>query len=125
MCNGRKLEDLPSSENPIYILKWGPPGSGKSSSKVTEFIKSLGQPIENYVDYSTDKLVESYVPFRSETVVAKLQYEKAKALFFARGQWIEIRKLLQKAATKLPALSGEIAEMLRFDSQPKDKTKLF
>lgn len=125
MCNGRKLEDLPSSENPIYILKWGPPGSGKSSSKVTEFIKSLGQPIENYVDYSTDKLVESYVPFRSETVVAKLQYEKAKALFFARGQWIEIRKLLQKAATKLPALSGEIAEMLRFDSQPKDNRKLF
>lgn len=72
MCNGRKLEDLPSSENPIYVLKWGPPGSGKSSSKVTDFIKSLGQPIENYVDYSTDKLVESYVPFRSKTVVAKL-----------------------------------------------------
>ena len=125
MCNGRKLEDLPSSENPIYVLKWGPPGSGKSSSKVTDFIKSLGQPIENYVDYSTDKLVESYVPFRSETVVAKLQYEKAKALFFARGKWIEIRILLQKAATKLPALSGEIAEMLRFDSQPKDSAKLF
>jgi hypothetical protein len=125
MCNGRRVEDLPSSENPIYVLKWGPPGSGKSSAKVTEFIKSLGQPIENYVDYSTDKLVESYIPFRAATTVAKLEYEKAKALFIARGQWVTIRGMLQKAATKLPALRDEIAEMLRFDSQPKDNKDIF
>ena len=125
MCNGRKLEDLPTSESPIYILKWGPPGSGKSSSKVTEFIERLGQPIKNYVDYSTDKLVESYIPFREKTTVAKIEYEKAKALFFARGQWVEIRKLLKKAYDSFPALKTEIDEMLRIERQPSDNTKLF
>jgi hypothetical protein len=130
MCNGRRLDQLPKSENPIYVLKWGPPGSGKSSSKVTEFIKSLGEPIENYVDYSTDKLIESYIPYRAQTVLAKLTYEKAKALFFAKGQWSKIRILLQEAATKLTALKDdalkdEISEMLKFDSQPKDNRRLF
>lgn len=125
MCNGRRLKDLPSNENPIYVLKWGPPGSGKSSAKVKEFIKTLGQPIESYVDYSTDKLVESYIPFRAATTVAKIEYEKAKALFIAKGKWVDIKQMLQKAAAKLPALKGEIVEMLKYDSQPKDGEKLF
>lgn len=125
MCNGRLLEELPSHENPVYVLKWGPPGSGKSSAKVTEFIKKLGYPLEDYVDYSTDKLVESYIPYRAATTVAKLEYEKAKALYIAKGKWVEIRGLLQKAAAKLPELKTEISEMLNFDSQPKDNVRLF
>ena len=94
MCNGRTLEDLPKSETPIYVLKWGPPGSGKSSKKVIEFIKTLGVPLENYVDYSTDKLIESYVPYRAKSTIIKLKHEQMKAFFFDR-KYSQIRSYLQ------------------------------
>lgn len=125
MCKGRLLEELPSHENPIYILKWGPPGSGKSSNKVTEFIKTLGYPLDDFVDYSTDKLIESYIPYRAATTIAKLESEKAKALYIAKGQWANIRVFLQKMTSKNPELKREIEEMLSLSRQPADNTELF
>ena len=106
MCNGRTLADLPHPENPIYVLKWGPPGSGKSSKKVIDFIKTLGVPLEDYVDYSTDKLIESYVPYRVKSTIAKLKHEQMKGFFITKNYRV-IRSFLQEMGEKYGKSSVE------------------
>ena len=70
--------ELPAAERPFFILKWGPPGSGKSSETVRSTIESLGVPLENYMDYSPDKIIENLLPFRFESSMAKAEHERLK-----------------------------------------------
>lgn len=71
--------DLPVAERPFFILKWGPPGSGKSSETVKSAITSLGVPLEDYMEYSPDKIIENLLPFRFESSMAKAEHERLKA----------------------------------------------
>jgi len=64
----RLLENIPSAENPMLIIKYGPTGSGKGSEKVKQEIESLGQNIDDYVTLEIDLLVESINSYRSKTV---------------------------------------------------------
>ena len=71
--------DLPVSERPFFVLKWGPPGSGKSSETVQSTIASLGVPLQDYMEYSPDKIIENLLPFRFESSMAKAEHERLKA----------------------------------------------
>jgi len=71
--------ELPAVERPFFILKWGPPGSGKSSETVQSTITSLGVPLEDYMEYSPDKIIENLLPFRFESSMAKAEHERLKA----------------------------------------------
>ena len=96
-CNGRTLEEMPVSETPFFILKWGPPGSGKSSAKVIEQIERLGIPIENYVDFTPDKIIESLIDFRYETTASKITDLRVKADIVLKN-YAHAGKLLQTYA---------------------------
>jgi hypothetical protein len=78
-CNGRPFDSFPSADRPIFLLKWGPPGSGKSSAKVRSFIDTLGVDASDFIDYSPDKIIENLVPYRFESALAKAEYERMKA----------------------------------------------
>jgi len=99
-CNGRPLERFPSVDRPIFLLKWGPPGSGKSSDKVRTFIETLGVPFRNYIDYSPDKIIENLVPYRFESAMAKAEYERMKA-DYTRRDYAAVRQRLSSYALNM------------------------
>jgi hypothetical protein len=79
-CLGSTLADMPKYEEPYFIWKWGPPGSGKSSELMEKKIASFGFPLINYVNISKDRLVEYLLPYRKDTLVAKIEDLRYKAL---------------------------------------------
>ena len=92
-CNGRPLDSFPSADRPIFLLKWGPPGSGKSSAKVRSFIDTLGVASTDFIDYSPDKIIENLVPYRFESALAKAEYERMKA-DYKRKDYAAVRQRL-------------------------------
>jgi len=99
-CNGRPIEDFPSEERPIFLLKWGPPGSGKSSAKVRSFIETLGVSPADFIDYSPDKILENLIPYRFESAMAKAEYERIKADYQMRD-FAAVRRRLSSYALNL------------------------
>ena len=79
-CLGSTLAAMPKYEDPYFIWKWGPPGSGKSSELMEKKIASFGFPLINYVNISKDRLVEYLLPYRKDTLVAKIEDLRYKAL---------------------------------------------
>ena len=121
-CNGRTLDQLTQNqEKPIYILKWGPPGSGKSSEKITEIINSK-IPNNDYVDYSTDKLIENYIPYRAKTLIAKLEYERAKGYYITK-QWAAIRVFLTKIKdnSEFASIRGQLEKIINRGTLPDNE----
>ena len=92
---GRGIHTLPSptDEKPIFVMLFGPPGSGKSTalSKV-ESLTTLHS--EDAVIISLDALVESVSSFRSETAVIGQHALNAKA----RGNQASINENFKAAA---------------------------
>jgi hypothetical protein len=78
-CNGKRMEDLPTTEKPVFVYKWGPPGSGKSSSKVLGAVEQIGYPLDNYVNVDIDQIYESLMPFRFMSSLAKTRELRTKA----------------------------------------------
>ena len=79
-CLGSTLAAMPKYEEPYFIWKWGPPGSGKSSELMEKKIASFGFPLINYVNISKDRLVEYLLPYRKDTLIAKIEDLRYKAL---------------------------------------------
>ena len=99
--------------DPLFVLKWGAPGSGKSSEKVERAIESLGVPLENYLNYSSDPIIESLIPFRFESSKAKVELERMKANY-EQAKYVDVKKRLQEFVirTTNPQLKKEIQDML-------------
>ncbi len=108
-CKGRTITDLEKSDTPIFILKWGPPGSGKSSEKVTEIIERVTRVnLDNYMNFSSDEIVESVLPFRHETALEKAielriranvntkDYSHAKQLLISEKGKIREKELIKE-----------------------------
>lgn len=101
-CNNLTIADLPVQNNPIFVLKWGPPGSGKSSAKMNEFIRSFGIPLKSYMNYNSDDVFEAFMPFRMETALEKMKSLRAFADYEVRD-FEQIKEHLQSfvlSATK-------------------------
>jgi len=93
-CNGSTIESLPVQPKPIFVLKWGPPGSGKSSAKMEEFIRSLGVPLNSYMNYNSDDIFERMMLFRLVTTLHKMTALQAKANY-EQGDFAHAQSLLQ------------------------------
>jgi len=93
-CNGKTIADLPEQPYPIFVLKWGPPGSGKSSAKMEEFIRSLGIPLNSYMNFSSDDIFETIMQFRMETALEKMKTLRAK-VDYEVGDLLHLKSLLQ------------------------------
>ncbi len=83
-CNGKTLAELekPSGDNrPIFFIKWAPMASGKSSKKVMTIIEHTLAPmgVESCADVTSDKLIENLLPFRYDTMDAKMKNVRIKA----------------------------------------------
>lgn len=94
-CKDRPFEDFPSSERPFFILKWGPPGSGKSSEKVRSFIERLGVKSRDYIDYSPDTIVENLLPYRFESAMAKAENLRMKTLYELK-RYKDVKEILTR-----------------------------
>jgi len=73
--NNRRVNNLPTpSGSPKFIIKYGPPASGKGSGPVRGVIESLGDPISSYININVDDAVESTQVFknRSRALVNRL-----------------------------------------------------
>jgi hypothetical protein len=109
-CNGTTLDQLTNGQaNPVYIIKWGLPGSGRSSEKVTKVIsEKISKKTSNdgsrryndYADISFSKLIENYIPYRQKTLVAKINYELMKA-YIALSRWPLIKEFLTRAVKNM------------------------
>jgi hypothetical protein len=99
-CNGRPVESFPSAEHPVFVLKWGPPGSGKSSAKVRSFIDTLGVASTDFINYSPDKIIENLVPYRFESALVKAEYERMKA-DYKRKDFAAVRQRLSSYVLNL------------------------
>jgi hypothetical protein len=99
-CKGRRLDDFPSAERPLFLLKWGPPGSGKSSAKIRSFIETLGISPDDFIDYSPDKIIENLIPYRFDSALAKAEYERMKA-DYQRKDYAAVRERLSSYVLNL------------------------
>ena len=49
------------TQKPIFVIKYGPPASGKGSSKVNEIIKKQGPALSTYIEVNVDDIIESNI----------------------------------------------------------------
>ena len=90
LCNGKLIEDLPIQTEPIFILKWGAPGSGKSSEKINEVVRSFGYPLDSYFNFNSDTLFETFLPYRMETTLTKSKQLRMRANY-ARKDFVDVK----------------------------------
>lgn len=74
-----RLAPPPKNTRPNFVIKWGPPASGKGSADVKSAIESLGQPLSSYIQIGIDDLVESVKYFKNEST------NRARKIFTNRG----------------------------------------
>lgn len=87
-----KLNNVPTQERPVFIIKYGPPASGKGSRGVKSVIESFGHPLNSYIDINVDDVVESLNTFKKDS----RKILNAKGLTTAE----QINQILNKATNK-------------------------
>ena len=73
-----RLRSPPRNTRPNFVIKWGPPASGKGSADVKAAIEALGQPMSSYIQIGIDDLVEATQYFKNESM------NRAKQIFSTR-----------------------------------------
>jgi hypothetical protein len=72
------LSRLPShygnTNKPNFIIKWGPPASGKGSQAVKDTIASMGWPLDTYVNFNIDDAVQATELFKRESTRRAQEY---------------------------------------------------
>jgi hypothetical protein len=98
----------PAKGDPFFVVKYGPPGSGKSSARVYQEIKKLGPPITSYVDVNQDTLVESMNEYkRNHTQYNRLRYQKnKKGLSLYKKSAIVLKKAVEAHANIIIEITG-------------------
>ena len=94
--------------DPYFVVKYGPPGSGKSSTNIYNEIKKLGPPITSYVDVNQDTLVESMNEYkRNHTQYNRLRYQKnKKGLSLYKKSAIVLKKAVEAKANIIIEITG-------------------
>ena len=94
ITGGRTLKSIPIDVTPIIIIKYGPTGSGKGSAVVTKQIEALGIPLDHYLTFEVDSVIESVASYKRGTVKIRVNrnsnkmtntnmYRQLKNLYFA------------------------------------------
>jgi hypothetical protein len=67
-ANARTLNNVPNpSGKPKFIIKYGPPASGKGSAMVRSIIEKLGDPLNSYININVDDAVEATNLFKNKS----------------------------------------------------------
>lgn len=98
----------PAKGAPYFVVKYGPPGSGKSSARVYDEIKKLGPSLTSYVDINQDTLVESMNEYkRNHTHYNRLRYHKnRKGLSLYKKSSIVLKKAVEARANIIIEITG-------------------
>jgi hypothetical protein len=102
------LSNLPrATGKPIFVIKYGPPASGKGSGAVRQIIENLGQPLRSYMNFNVDDVVEStqYFNKTSRDLVNNLLVRPNSANF---------NKFLNKASVDEVAKFSKVYTDVRF-----------
>ncbi len=75
-----KGHTIKKQKDPLLIVKYGPPGSGKSSQIVYDAIKKLGRPMNSYVDINIDTYVEMIEEYRKALQKGENLYDKTRTM---------------------------------------------
>ena len=98
----------PAEEDPLFVVKYGPPGSGKSSSKIYKEIEKLGPPLSSFVDINQDTLVESLKDYQNNhTQYNRLRYQKnRRGLSLYKKSSIVLQKAVNVRANIIIEITG-------------------
>lgn len=96
-----------SSKDPLFVVKYGPPGSGKSSERIYKAIEKLS-PLTSFVDINQDILVESLVEYqKNHTQYNRLRYQKnKKGLSLYKKSSIVLKKAVEARANIIVEITG-------------------
>jgi hypothetical protein len=102
--NGRGIHP---SKDPLFVVKYGPPGSGKSSERIYKAIEKLA-PLTSFVDINQDTLVESLVEYqKNHTQYNRLRYQKnKKGLSLYKKSLIVLKNAIQAHANIIVEITG-------------------
>lgn len=105
-----KGHTMKKQKDPLLIVKYGPPGSGKSSSIVYGAIKNLGRPMNSYVDINIDTYVEMIEEYRKGIESGENLYNKTRTTKNRSGMSIydKTKHVLKKAIGQRSNLIIEI-----------------
>jgi hypothetical protein len=97
-------------KDPLLIVKYGPPGSGKSSSVIYDEIKKLGRPMNSYVDINIDTYVEMIEEYREGLIKGENLYDQTRTMKNKSGMSIydKTKYVLKKAIDQRSNLIIEI-----------------
>lgn len=79
--SGKTINSIPTYMRPIFLIKYGPPGSGKSSAD--KLITSFGVPMSDYVNIALDDMVTSVRSYRRTTKKLHNRYKAENRNFNA------------------------------------------
>lgn len=90
----------PKNSKPNFIIKWGPPASGKTQG-LKSTIEQLGAPLNSYINFSVDDPIEAATYFRNTT------------LRIANGYFKNVNKNENSIVKKLNGITNKNAETFR------------
>ena len=96
-----------SSKDPLFVVKYGPPGSGKSSERIYKAIEKLA-PLTSFVDINQDILVESLMEYqKNHTQYNRLRYQKnKKGLSLYKKSAIVLKQAVKAKANIIVEITG-------------------
>jgi len=97
---------------PLFVVKYGPPGSGKSSENVYTAIKKLGPSMTSYIDMNQDTLVESMKSYQTNhTRYNEVRYQKnKKGMSLSEKSTIVLKKAIKARANIIIEITGGYEE---------------
>lgn len=92
---------------PLFVVKYGPPGSGKSSERIYKAIEKLS-PLTSFVDINQDTLVESLQNYqKNHTQYNRLRHQKnKKGLSIYKKSAIVLKQAVKAKANIIVEITG-------------------
>lgn len=100
----------PKGVRPKFIIKWGPPASGKGSQQMRETIASLGPSYDSYIHLNIDDLVESVTSFK---VMTDAVLEPVNGTKLTEKTNVELMNILEKLTQNKINKLGKVYQNVR------------
>ena len=111
---------------PNFIIKWGPPASGKGSEAVKAVIESLGYPLNTYINFNIDDIIEATNYFRNESMKRAQNYFNKKGVNTTSENNIvnKLNSINKNNANKIGNVYSKVRNGVGTNGKTKLSTKL-